>query len=161
MGASSIIQIKTCEIVNQSKIALKRYFYENKPKTAALNETRISLDINQLEKKNSRKLLGHDIGVAKFVEKLVLHARITELPIKQFDFMWITVLLDNTKLIVFTVYIRPQIKDHMHTWIEQMKNAFDYVKRTSLKALSSYGIPTIDIGSGKTRSTKFTRANCI
>ena len=45
------------------------------------------------------------------IGKSVLHARITELELKHFS-LWITMLLDNTMLLVLTAYTRPQSNDH-------------------------------------------------
>ena len=63
------------------------------------------------------------------IEKSASRTRITQLEIKYFDSLWITILLDNTKLLVSTASIGPQSKDHMQMWIEQRKKAFDYAKQ--------------------------------
>ena len=109
MGECSIMPVNLCGIENQAKIAHERYFYENQPKIVALNETRKTLDTIHFENSFTESYC-HDLEVVMLIGRSVLHARVTELEIKHFDSLLITILLENTKQLVSTTYIRPPFK---------------------------------------------------
>ena len=66
-------------------------------------------------------------------------AKKSRLEITLFDFLWITNLLENTKLLASTVFIRPQSKYHMQKCIEQMTKLFDYANENELEGIIFLG----------------------
>ena len=137
----TFIQLNIGGVAEHSNLTFNNHLETHKPTICFLNETKRQLDkdfaVNYFTESTCRGVRSD--GVAIIISKDLSYTRLNELELKDYDSIWILMVVAGLKILIGTAYLKPSETAPMEKFIKQREKVVNFYHQHNLDGVLFLG----------------------